>query len=177
MVAMRGLFQCLKTTVVPYLVKTPRTHPRLMEHLNDENTSEDGPYRGTTKAPSDTGEGILSLLDILIHDETTNPRRRDNIQLVREFVEKHGWPEQGYVIWALKGVVLVLTERQWGALPQSPVRADAFELVRGYRLTSCFPRPSFEKLVFLTVPKIGWAWGVLVQRMGDTSAASAGGHC
>lgn len=125
---MCGLFQCLKTTVVPYLIKTRRTHPRLIEHLSDENTPEEGPCRGTTRVPQDTGEGILSLLDTMIHDETSNLRRRDNIQLVRNFVEKHGWPQEDYVIWALKGVVLVLTEGQWRALPQSPARADAFEL-------------------------------------------------
>lgn len=126
---MSGLFQCLKTTVVPCLVKTRSAHPRHIEHLSDENTPENGPYRGTTKVPQDTGEAILSLLDIMIHDETSSLRRRDNMQLVRDFIEKHGWPEEGYVIWALKGVVLVLTEGQWRALPQSPDRSDAFELV------------------------------------------------
>jgi len=126
---MSGLFRCLKTTVVPCLVKTRSTHPRHMEPLSDGNTPENGPYRGTTRVPQDTGEGILNLLDIMIHDETSNLRRRDNMQLVRDFIEKHGWPEEGCVIWALKGVVLVLTEGQWMALPQSPDRGDAFELV------------------------------------------------
>lgn len=139
---MSGLFQCLKATIVPLLVKTPRSDHGRIEHLSDENTPENGPYRGTTKVPEDTGEGILTLLDIMIQDETTPLTRqvpktgRDNIRLVRNFVEKHGWPEEGYVIWALKGVVLVLTEGQWAALPGSPAKTDAFALVSSDILTS-----------------------------------------
>lgn len=140
---MSGLFQCLKATIVPFLVKAPRNGPWRIEHLSDENTPENGPYRGTTKAPQDTGECILTLLDKMIQGETLLTRQmpktgRENIRLVRNFIEKHGWPEKGYVIWALKGVVLVLTEGQWAALPESPARADVFALVSSHILMSLF---------------------------------------
>lgn len=79
--------------------------------------------------PQDMMEDMLSRLDRVIEDETKNPRRRENMKIGREFIVKHGWPTKDYCIWVLRGVVLILTEAQLYALPESPERADAFLVV------------------------------------------------
>lgn len=43
-------------------------------------------------------EEILSYLDRLISKETSNPRRRKNIQICKDFVREFGWPEDDYYI-------------------------------------------------------------------------------
>lgn len=98
-------------------------------NLCDDNMPESGPVGGTEMVPQDMMENMLSHLDRVIEDETKNPRRRDNMKIGREFIVKHGWPTKDYCIWVLRGVVLILTEPQLYALPESPERADAFLVV------------------------------------------------
>lgn len=77
----------------------------------------------------DIMENLLNCLDEMTQNETSNLRRRENMQLCRDFVRDHGWPNEGYCIWALKGVALVLTEEQVLKLPKSPpARVDVYTM-------------------------------------------------
>lgn len=117
-----------------HFLKQHDSSPDLIGELSDANASENGPTRGITKVPQDMMEDMLSCLDRMIQNETKNPRRRENMQIGKDFVREHGLPEGDYCIWVLKGVVLVLTEEQMWALPKSPARADAFVLVSNHKL-------------------------------------------
>lgn len=72
---------------------------------------------------------MLTYLDRLISKETSNPRRRKNIQICKDFVREYGWPEDDYYIWVMQGVVKVITQEERFSLPRSPAKADAFLLV------------------------------------------------
>lgn len=131
---MCGLFQSLRSAVMSHLLKQHDSSPELIGELSDANASENGPTRGITKLPQNMMEDVLGWLDRMIQNETTNPRRRENMQIGKYFVREHGFPEEDYCICVLKGVVLVLTEEQIWALPGSPAWADAFVMVSSHEL-------------------------------------------
>lgn len=131
---MCGMFQSLRSAVMSHFLKQHDSSPEFIGELSDANASENGPTRGITKVPQDMMEDMLSCLDRMIQKETKNPRRRENMQIGKDFVKEHGWPQGDYCIWVLKGIVLVLTEEQMWALPNSPARADAFVLVSNHKL-------------------------------------------
>lgn len=131
---MCGLFHSLRSAVMSHFLKQKDTIPEPVGSFSDADASEHGPSRGITKVPQDMMEDVLSCLDRMIQNETKNPGRRENMQIGKDFVREHGWPEEDYCIWVLKGVVLVLTEEQMWALPKSPARADAFVLVSNHKL-------------------------------------------
>lgn len=85
-------------------------------------------------------EAILNGLDQKIQNETSNARRRESIQLCRDFVAEYGFPEEDHYIYVKDGVVRVLTKEESTRLPGSPTNVNNFLLVSSVSLTwlSCW---------------------------------------
>lgn len=143
--AMCDPFQSLRSAVRSFFIKRNDSNTEPTGDISDANVPENGPIGALSKGTEETMEYRLSCFDEMIQNEMSNPRRRENMQLCRDFARDNGWPNENYCILALKGVVLVLTEQQLVKLPKSPFRRDAFTLVSRYKpvLFSCvlFPRP------------------------------------
>lgn len=137
--AMGAPVKSLISAVRSCLLKRHDSSPEPIGNISDANAHENRPIGAMTKGTPEIMENMLSCLDEMTQNETSNPRRRENMQLCRDFVRDHGWPKDGYCIWALKGVVLVLTEEQVLKLPKSnPARVDAYTMVSRHKLVLFF---------------------------------------
>ncbi|KAJ0107897.1 hypothetical protein J7T55_007109 [Diaporthe amygdali] len=101
------------------------------ENENDaafpDPAADSGVVRGTTKRSPEVLEHYLKMLDGEIAMETLNMKRRESMELCRVFIRKHGYPDDHFFIWAMHGVVKVLTEREFRELPRSSTpRKDSF---------------------------------------------------
>lgn len=126
-------FRSLRSAVRSCFLKENNSSPEPIENTSDLDITENGPIGALTKGTPDMMEGMMSAMDHIIEIQS-NPGRRENAQLCKEFIREHGWATGDYCIWALKGVVLVLTEEQVLALPQSnPAMRDVFTLVSRHK--------------------------------------------
>lgn len=124
---MCGLFD-LRTAVMPRTVQRQGPHPKPNEIVSRTNAQE-APIKGLTKDPPEMLEVMLSFLDQSIEEETSNPTRRKNIQVCKDYVREYGYPEDDYYIRVVQGVVTVLNQEERFALLPTPNRADNFLLV------------------------------------------------
>lgn len=100
--------------------------PKPVEISRDAAIAGPGLVHGTSKDDSDLLNDLLGFLDKRIQDETSNPRRRESIQLCRTFVQEHGYPLEDYCIyaWATHGVVKVLSDDEAETLPKTVEHAS-----------------------------------------------------
>lgn len=114
---------------MPRTIQRQGPNPKPTEIASSADAQE-GEIKGLTKDSQEMMEAMLIYLDQLIQKETSNPRRRENIQICRDYVRQYDWPEDDYYIWVVQGVVKVITQEERFELPPSPAKADNFLLVR-----------------------------------------------
>lgn len=100
--------------------------PQPVDMSNDAAVSGPGSVQGTSKDDEQLLNDLLGFLDKRIQDETSNPSRRESIQLCRNFVQEHGYPLEDYCIyaWATHGVVKVLSDEEAETLPKTVEHAS-----------------------------------------------------
>lgn len=125
---MCGLSGFLRAAVMPRTIQRQGSNPKPVEIVSSPNAQE-SPIRGVTKFPQEMMEVMMTFLNQLIQKELSNPRRRKNMQICKDFVREYGWPEDDYCIRVLQGEVKVMTEKKCFALPASPDNVDTFLLV------------------------------------------------
>lgn len=113
---------------MPRTIQRRDSNPKPVEIVSSTNAQE-SLIRGLTKSPQEMMEVMMIFLDRLVQEELSNPRRRKNIQICKDFVREYGWPEDDYCVRVWQGEVKVITETQRSALPPSLDRVDAFLLV------------------------------------------------
>ncbi|KAH8774766.1 hypothetical protein F5883DRAFT_18333 [Diaporthe sp. PMI_573] len=134
---MRGLIRCVwklfctksnspETATMPRGMQNRGSGPKPVENISDAATAGQGPVQGTSKNDQELLNDLLGFLDKRIQDETSNPRRRESIQLCRNFVNDHGYPVEDYCIyaWATHGIVKVLTDDETKTLPHTVEHAS-----------------------------------------------------
>lgn len=129
---MCGLSDLLRAAIMPRTIQRQGPHPKPTEIVRSTD-AQDGPIKGLTKDPPEMLEVMMRFLDQLIEEETSNPTRRKNIQICKDYVGEHGYPEDDYYIRVVQGVVTVLNQEERFALPPTPNRADNFLLVSSYK--------------------------------------------
>lgn len=128
-------FRSLRSAVRSCFLRENNSSPDPIGNMSDIDVTDNGHIGALTKGTPEMMEGMMSAFDHLIEIETSNPGRRENKQLAKEFIREHGWPTGDYCIWALRGVVLVLTEEQVLALPNksNPAMREVFTLVSRHK--------------------------------------------
>lgn len=107
-------------------ITTVLSAPKPVDISSDAAVSGPGPVQGTSKDDERLLNDLLGFLDKRIRGETSNPRRRESIQLCRTFVQEHGYPVEDYCIyaWASHGVVKVLSDDEAETLPKTVEHAS-----------------------------------------------------
>lgn len=136
---------CLKsdspeTATMPRGSQNRVSGPKPVEISSDAAVARPGPVQGTSKDDSELLNDLLGFLDKRIQDETSNARRRESIQLCRNFVQEHGYPLEDYCIyaWATQGVVKVLTDDEAETLPKTVEHASERYILVSATIPSSF---------------------------------------
>ena len=98
-----------------------RSGPKPFENKQGATMAGCGPVQGTSKSDQELLNDLLSFLAKRMQDDTLNAKRRESIQLARNFVKEHGYLVEHYCIyaWAAHGIVKILTDDETNSLPKT----------------------------------------------------------
>lgn len=107
--------------------KQPGPRPKPVEIISITDVQA-VPVKGLTKDPPEMVETMMIFFDQLIEKGRSNPTHCKNIQICKDYVRKHGYPEDDYCILVVQGVVTVLSQEERFALPRVGNPSDNFLL-------------------------------------------------